>query len=161
MKACDACGTKLADDQLVIISGKSVCAQCKPDFLMNLKSGLGTETAGVSPEEAATIRSRIKRLNVLSFVFALPGLALQFGGAALPGAREGVSGLQGLGALMVIVGLCIYARMKGRSWAWGLFGLLSIFGLIGLYFLGEICQHCGSKESYKSKSCAACGAPVG
>ena len=85
--ACDLCRTPLSADQLVTISGKTVCAKCKPDVVMNIKSGVGT-SARVSPERAEEIKRRISRLNLMSFVFAVPGLALQFVNAPKLGSAE-------------------------------------------------------------------------
>jgi hypothetical protein len=47
-----------------------------------------------------------------------------------------------LGALMFLAGLslfiwglCMYAKGKGRHWAWGFLGLFNVLGLIVLFFL--------------------------
>jgi hypothetical protein len=153
--ACDLCKTPLSADQLVTISGKSVCATCKPDVVMNLKS---------------EIRKKISRLNIMSFVLALPGLGLQIAGAMFSGsgtrdveitaAQAGGALLQLLGVPLVIAGLACYGLMKGRSWALGLFGLLSCIGLFILHFFPKKCHHCRAGASYRAKECASCGAPV-
>jgi hypothetical protein len=40
-----------------------------------------------------------------------------------------------LGMALFIWGLCMYAKGKGRHWAWGFFGVFNIVGLIILFFL--------------------------
>ena len=167
--ACDLCKTPLSTDQLVTISGKSVCAKCKPDVVMNLKSGLGAG-ARVTPERAEEIRKKISRLNIMSFVFALPVLGLQIAGAMASGsgspdvevtaAQAGGALLQLMGVPLVIAGLACYGLMKGRSWALGLFGLLSCIGLFVLHFFPKKCHNCRAGASYRAKECASCGAPV-
>jgi hypothetical protein len=167
--ACDLCKTPLPIDQLVTISGKTVCAKCKPEVVMNLKSGVGSGPR-VTPELAEQIRKKISRLNILSFVLALPGLGLQIAGAMASGARTageeltaaqaGGALLQLLGVPLVIGGLACYGLMKGRSWALGLFGLLSCFGLLILHFFPKKCHNCRTGASYRAKDCVSCGAPV-
>lgn len=41
------------------------------------------------------------------------------------------------GAILVIIGCCYYAKGKGYHGAWGLLGLLSIFGLLVLVFMRD------------------------
>ena len=165
-QSCDVCKSPTSTDQLVTIGGQTVCAKCKPDVVMNLKSGV-SGAARIAPEKAEEIRKKISRLNLLSFGLAVPGIALQFFGAALiPGGRHGpeavatVMMLRLLGAPLVIAGLCCYAVMKGRSWALGLLGLLSCLGLIILAVLPKCCHNCRTLSSYRVKECGACGAPM-
>ena len=166
---CDLCRTPLPADQLVTISGKTVCAKCKPDLVMNLKSGVGTSPR-VSPVRAQEIKKTISKLNILSFVFALPGIGLQVVGALArkdmadptqaSAAQAGGLLLQLVGCVLLIVGFAFYGRMKGRSGALGLFGLLSCIGLIILHFYPKKCHNCRTGASYSAKECGACGAPV-
>lgn len=165
-RPCDVCKTPTEADQLVTIGGQTVCAKCKPDVVLNMKSGV-SGAARISPEKAEEIRKRITRLNLLSFALAVPGIALQFfGGALIAGGRPGPEAaatilmLRLVGVPLVIAGLCCYAMMKGRSWALGLFGLLSCLGLIILAVLPKCCHHCRTMSSYRVKECGACGAPM-
>jgi hypothetical protein len=164
-RPCDVCKTPTSSDQLVTIGGQTVCAKCKPDVVLNLKSGV-SGASRISPEKAEEIRKKISRLNLLSFAFAVPGLLLQFGGAALVGGSPSrdeataVLMLRLVGAPLVIAGLCFYARMKGRTWALGLFGLLSCLGLIILSVSPKFCHNCRTRDSYRAKECRACGAPM-
>lgn len=167
MPSCELCKGSFPTDQLVPIGGKNVCAKCKPELVMNLKSGVSASPR-IDPRTAQDIKRKITRLNLLSFLFALPGIALQFlagsvakGGAAQPGATPAAAlAIQGLGAVLVIIGLVCYARMKGRSGVLGLLGLLSCLGLIVLHFVSKSCHHCQATASYRAKECSACGAPV-
>jgi hypothetical protein len=159
---CDVCKGPFTDDQLVPIGGKNVCAKCKPDLVMNLKSGVGAAPR-IDPLKAKEIRERISRLNLISFALAIPGMilhgfALQMGPQkAFPPAA---GALQLLAIALVIAGVCIYARMKGRSGVLGLLGLLSCLGLIILHFLSKTCQNCASSAGHAAKECATCGGPV-
>jgi hypothetical protein len=164
MTKCDICKGSFETDQLVPISGKNVCAKCKPELVMNLKSGVSA-TPRIDPRKAQELKSRITRLNLLSFALAIPGLAMQVLAGKIaptaPGATPaGALAIQGLGALLVIGGLVCYARMKGRSGVLGLLGLLSCLGLIILNFLGKTCQNCSAGAGHSAKECSTCGAPV-
>jgi hypothetical protein len=166
---CDLCRTPLSADQLVTISGKTVCAKCKPDVVMNIKSGV-TSSGRVSPERAQEIKKKISKLNILSFVLAVPGLLLQFGGVAMAGAAassgevESIPPILILGRLLapflIIAGLVCYSLMKGRSGLLGLLGLLSCIGLLILHFLPKKCHNCRNSAGYNAKDCGTCGAPV-
>jgi hypothetical protein len=163
-RSCDVCKTPLTSDQLVQIGGQYVCAQCKPNVLLNLKSGVGGGQR-VSPEQALAIKKQISRLNLLSFAFALPGLVLLMASGALaaPGMEKNLAVLATvrlLGALLFLIGMFFYARMRGRGWAWGFLGLLSCLGLLILYFLPKHCRNCQTSASYRARDCAKCGAPV-
>ena len=75
----------------------------------------------------------IAKYNKLSFVWAIPGLIIQFAGALIENPL-----IQLVGAAFVIVGLSYYAKAKGRTPAWGLMGILSIVGLIVLACLKDL-----------------------
>lgn len=66
-----------------------------------------------------------KEDNRKSLAFGVPGLVLQLGGKA-----EGYPLITLVGSILLLVGLAYYAKGKGRHPAWGLFGLLSIIGVI-------------------------------
>src|SRR6185369_4954498 len=115
MPNCDLCKGSFPTEQLVPISGKTVCAKCKPELVMNLKSGVSAAPR-IDPRTAQEIKKRISRLNILSFAFAIPGIALQvlaggFRGAASqgqPGAEAaGALAIQGLGSILIIIGLAL------------------------------------------------------
>ena len=42
-----------------------------------------------------------------------------------------------IGGLGYVVGLCLLARAKGRSWAWGLMGLMCVVGGVVVPILKE------------------------
>lgn len=161
---CDVCKGTFTPDELVPIGGKNVCAKCKPDVVMNLKSGVGAAPR-IDPLKAKEIKERISKLNLLSFALAIPGMVLH-GFALQMGTQLGTSpppiagALQLLGIALVIAGFCFYARMKGRSGALGLLGLLSCLGLIILHFLSKTCQNCSSSAGHAAKECSTCGGPV-
>jgi hypothetical protein len=159
---CDVCMGAFTADELVPIGGKNVCAKCKPDLVMNLKSGVGAAPR-IDPLKAKEIKERISRLNLLSFVLAIPGMVLH-GFALQMGTQQETApvagALQLLGIGLVIAGFCSYARMKGRSGLLGLLGLLSCLGLIILHFLSKKCQNCASSAGHAAKECATCGGPV-
>lgn len=164
--ACDLCQQPSSPDQLITLSGKRICAKCKPDAVMNLKSGVGMSPR-VSAEKAEEIRRKISRLNLLSFALAVPGMGLQFvGPQMLLSGQHGpeVAGLvllvRLLGIPLIIGGFVCYALMKGKSGVYGLLGLLSCLGLMILHFLPKSCHNCRASASYRSKECRECGAPV-
>ncbi len=165
-RTCDGCGVATPDDQLVTIAGKSVCARCKPDFVLNLRSGLGGAPQ-ISPQRADEIRQRLSKLNLLSFALAVPGFLLLFVAPAVVDTRAGSGGLgavlsvlQLVGGMLIIGGFSAYAMMKGRSAAFGLLGLLSCIGLLTLALLGKCCQLCRKSASFRTRQCKACGAPM-
>jgi hypothetical protein len=133
---------------------------------MNMKSGVSSRSR-ITPEKAEEIRKKISRLNLLSFAFAVPGILLQvLGGTAVaasgpsPQAVGAVLIMRIIGIPLIIAGLACYARMKGRSGALGLLGLLSCLGLLILAVFSKSCHNCRTTASYRSKECAACGAPM-
>jgi len=160
---CDLCREPSDSDQLITLSGKQICAKCKPDAVMNLKSGL-TISPRVSPERAEEIRRRIRRLNLASFAFGVPGMILAGASQASKPKGPGAVGLTlmvwGIGIALFTVGMVFYARTKGRHGAFGLFGLLSCIGLLFLGFLSKVCQNCQTTASYRAKECKNCAAPV-
>jgi hypothetical protein len=161
--ACDLCQQPTDPDQLITLSGKQICATCKPDAVMNLKSGVGVSPR-VSPEKAEGIRRRIRTLNLISFAFGVPGILLAGSGQVVKPSSPGMTGMMvaiwASGMLLFTVGMVFYARMKGRHGAMGLFGLLSCMGLLILHFLPKVCQNCRASASYRAKECRDCGAPV-
>jgi hypothetical protein len=163
---CDACNGTFTADELVPIGGKNVCAKCKPDLVMNLKSGVGA-APHIDPLKAKEIKGRISRLNLMSFVLAIPGMILQGATIAMPEPQDGdMAGgaifllLLGGGLVLIIWGFVYYARMKGRSGLFGLLGLVSCLGLIILHFLSKSCQNCSSSAGHAAKECSTCGGPV-
>lgn len=96
-----------------------------------------------------------KRMNRNSFLFGVPGIALQMASNALEGPLAVAAGIGGIG--LMIVGFSFYARMRGRSGWFGLFGIAGLLGLLALIFVSKRCLECGGK--IKSKRCTQCGAP--
>jgi hypothetical protein len=84
----------------------------------------------------------IAKYNRWSFMFGIPGIALQIAGRFIvdsqqPGPRL-LGGLSMMcGTVLLVIGLSYYAKAKGRSSAWCLMGLLSIIGLLVLALLKD------------------------
>ena len=82
----------------------------------------------------------IARYNNISLALGIPGLILQIAGNVLRSNPDnetvGVLALVG-GTVLLIGGLAMYAKAKGRSPAWGLMGFLSFIGLIVLAMLAD------------------------
>jgi len=78
-----------------------------------------------------------------TWTFVVSGLVLEIIGGVL--AKAGFLGgllgapLGALGAVLLIMGCCFYAKAKGYAWWFGLLGLLSCIGLLVLYVLPD--QH--------------------
>ena len=124
-----------------------------------------TEAARVEPWEAQAIHLRIRTLNYVSLCVGTLGLALEayayrLNQAEWMPAREGADSIFTAGTVVFMVGLGIYARMKGRNMLFGLFGLLSVIGLVGLLFQQSRCHHCKRMNAWNTRECPGCGAPT-
>ncbi len=82
----------------------------------------------------------IARYNNISLALGIPGLILQIAGNLMRANPDqetlGVVVLL-VGTVLLISGLAMYAKAKGRSPAWGLMGLLSLIGLVVLALLKD------------------------
>ncbi len=114
---------------------------------------------GLTPQRAAEIQREIKTNNLLSFALGIPGMGLQVVGNMM-GGMVGRLVYFG-GTALLIGGLVFYARLRGRSPFYSLFGLLSCLGLLILYFIPKYCLNCHAQASYGKKQCLTCGAPLG
>lgn len=81
-------------------------------------------------------------LNQKSLMFEVPALLLQIGGIFYIGVPDLFTQLFALsamflGTVLLIVAMTLYARAKGRSRWFGLAGLLSIVGVIGMMMLSD------------------------
>ena len=82
----------------------------------------------------------IARYNNLSFVFALPGFALQIIGRMwLDSPEKSQFGLimMLVGTGLVLLGFANYAKSRGRHPAWCLAAFLSVIGLVILAMLED------------------------
>ena len=82
-----------------------------------------------------------KRINLgvgIGFILHTAG-KIMFSGYAGHGHSVILAGyiIFALAIPIFIYGLSMYAKAKGRHWAWGFLGFLSLFGLIILYFLKD------------------------
>ena len=73
----------------------------------------------------------IKKLNNKSLLFGVPGLFIQSVGFF------GFPLISIAGTILLIIGLGYYAKAKGHSGYYGLFGLLSWFGILVLICLRD------------------------
>ena|ERR1700733_6267034 len=130
----------------------------------------------------------IARYNRLSLALGAPGLLIQAVGIyifQILGHRTTGRIVAWIGAALLIAGLALYAKAKGRNPAWGLMGFLSLIGLAVLAFLKDcapnredqsrggaamgtgpqaevtmFCTHCGASVATGEKSCGSCGATL-
>jgi len=82
----------------------------------------------------------IARYNNLSLALGIPGIILQVAGNVMrgnPANEAGGSLVIVMGTVLLIGGLAMYAKAKGRSPAWGPTGFLSLIGLIVLALLKD------------------------
>ena len=90
----------------------------------------------------------IAKYNHKSLVLGIPGLLLQFGSVFLSNLKSGTDVLSVAlawlsvfgaitGCVLLIVGLCYYAKAKGYTAVLGLLGLLSCIGLLILAVLPD------------------------
>ena len=83
------------------------------------------------------------RLNRISLLWGVPGLVGQVVGNLIAGAAQDVIiALFGLAVVLgstvaLLIGLAYYAKSKGHSPWWGLFGLLSCIGILVLALLPD------------------------
>ncbi|AUX44679.1 hypothetical protein SOCE26_061460 [Sorangium cellulosum] len=110
----------------------------------------------ISPERHAEIQRQLKRLNTMSFAFGLPGLVLQSIGRTTDNVLLALGG-----AVLFVIALVNYAKMRGRNGALGLLGLFTCVGLAILYFLPKLCLNCQAKHPYRARQCERCSAPLG
>jgi hypothetical protein len=75
------------------------------------------------------------RLNRKSLLYGVPGMTLQIAGLVMKG---GVGALVQLtGTVLLLIGLALYAKAKGRHPAWCLMAFLSLIGLLVLASLKD------------------------
>jgi hypothetical protein len=82
----------------------------------------------------------IARYNNISLALGAPGIILQIAGYVMaqnPQQQQVGFLVQLGGTVLLIAGLAMYAKAKGRSPAWGLMGFLSLIGLIVLACLKD------------------------
>src|SRR5258706_15579271 len=86
----------------------------------------------------------IAKYNRLSFVFGVPGLVIQGAGftyfeTAYPHDDYHLLA-KFVGGLLLVIGLGLYAKAKGRDGLWGLLGIFSIVGLVVLAALPDLAK---------------------
>jgi hypothetical protein len=129
----------------------------------------GAAVGPVGPQRAAEIRARSKKLGVLSFAGVLIGVILQMyvvktkDGSAAPA-------LFYVGAALLVGGMVLGAKGRGRH---PLFALLGVLSLPGAWIFGGLptsCLNCGKSHANSlslnqpivrhNKQCSRCGAPL-
>ena len=83
----------------------------------------------------------IAEYNRKSFYWGVPGIILQIGGH-LYNNMTGQATAEGdlavlVGTILLMGGLSLYAKAKGRSWLWCFMAFLSIIGLLVLALLKD------------------------
>ncbi len=120
-------------------------------------AALATEPA--SQERIDEITRQIKSLNARSFLFGLPGIALQVYGNGHPPVEALL--FVGGGLVLFVIGLYHYAKMRGMHPAFCLVGLISCVGMLVLFFLPKKCLNCATSHGFNAKQCRQCGCPLG
>lgn len=125
------------------------------------QSGYGPPGGGYGGPgyDPAEVQARIDGLNKKSFVFGVPGLALQVVGNVVSQSAGTAAGsaVSLVGTVLLVYGLSFYARSRGQNPWLGLLGLLSCLGMIILAVLPRRCVVCGGPV--KAARCQQCGAP--
>ncbi len=105
------------------------------------------------------------RLNRISLLWGGPGLAIQIlAYLAVRATTDPLLALLALlsvlgGTALLLIGLGYYAKAKGHSAAWGLFGLLSVIGLIVLACLPDKLKRPPPLPSVEGANAAVGGVP--
>src|SRR5687768_11732551 len=101
----------------------------------------------------------------MSLAMALPGFLLLCAGLLMPRIDPSPSGLLdaqtafiGFGLALYICGLCVWARAKGLSAAWGLLGFSWLLGIILLNYMPKRCRSCSTRCPERFADCPVCGA---
>jgi hypothetical protein len=82
----------------------------------------------------------IGRHRKTALAFFIPSVVLQFVGQVVrtvPGEKLVGSLILLVGTVLLVIGMAYYAKAKGRHPAWGLMGLLSLFGALLVESLRE------------------------
>jgi hypothetical protein len=89
----------------------------------------------------------IARYNHLSLLIGVPAIILQFLALYLKIYKHSPAGqpIAIVATIMLTIGLTLYAKSIGRNPAWGLVGLLSIFGLLILASLKDYAPNSDEK----------------
>lgn len=101
-------------------------------------------------------------VGVLAFVLIGLGgcITLSVSVAALPWLSTLGFGMQTTGTALLVYGLALYARNKGRMVLLGGLGLLTWIGVLVLALMNKTCRRCGANTGRSSTACDACGAAV-
>ena len=91
------------------------------------KADLSTPVTEMDPATFANLEKENKKLNRNSLLIGGAGILLQFAG-------RGSLFLVLAGVVLLLIGLSLYASMKGRSKWWGALGLFNLIGLLVLAF---------------------------
>ena len=107
----------------------------------------GASAGPAKDHRIAAQRSQKKRNTTLSLSIGIPGLLLNVGGGVLMmmSIGNGIdlmpfligTGISFLGSIVLVVGLCFYAKSKGQPAAFGLLGLIGLIGFIVLACLPD------------------------
>lgn len=115
------------------------------------------------PAEGAALDRSRKQLEEVSVLVGTSGMALLAFVGLVPALEVLGPGatllIVGAGLLLLTGGLCIVARLKGRSLAWGALGLLGCVGFVVLHALRRACRRCGARWRSRDERCPACAAP--
>lgn len=138
-RKCRFCGAELE-------AGASRCAGCEQE----VRAPAGRPRRGGA--QALTFCTVVVVMAFWTFGF----FAQLMGGIFVErDPRFGLWMLVGGGGLMALA-LTLVARMKGRSWAWGLFGFASFPALFAVLLLGRRCYRCGASPRGGAE-CPRCG----
>ena len=125
----------------------------------------GGGSSGSAPSVEDAIESDGRRSfgsGVTGFVMIAVGglISISPSVQAFPWLSAAGFGAQLAGTAMLVVGLGLYARKKGRSVLWGGLGLASWIGALILGRMSKSCRQCGASAHRATVRCEVCGGSV-
>ena len=164
---CESCGKKCSTDQRVKIDGLQLCAACKQDAVLDIKSGVkGGVRPMICPPGTAELLARENRKHWwIGFSCLCAGILLMSLDPISRVVRAGLPGffswfLPFFGFLVFFVGFAFYASARGRSGSWAFLSMICVVGLVVLYFLPRHCYYCDAVHAFYRKECDRCRAPL-